>query len=536
MGNEFPVIVAGGGPVGLTTALDLVTRGVRVLVLERNPTTTRHPKMDVTNGRSMEHFRRLGVAERIRDKAVPRENCMDVAWVTRLSEWELARFKYPNVHAWREQIRQRNDGSQPLEPNMRLSQVVLEPVLRDMLDASPLAEIRFGWALEDFTQDEDGVTVTALEVAAGQRHQISCALLAGCDGGGSVVREKLGFELKGDFNVLRVFMTHFRSPAKDFLQSFGVVWHYQSPDGSTLIAQDDREIWTLHAMLPPGTDETAIDPKQIVYRALGREFPLEVLQANAWSPHLVVATGSGRGRVWLAGDSVHQLIPTGGYGMNTGIAESADLAWKFAAVLQGWGGPHLLETIDTERRPVAQLSVDASRQNAGVRLQIAQAYDPVIHEDTAEGAAARATFGEFITDLGNAENESLGVELGARYRNSPIICHEDNEPEWDRIRFIPSTWPGVRAPHVFLESGEAMFDLFGPGFTLLRFTDTDVDSVVAAAAERGVPLKLLDVRDANARKIYERDLVLVRPDHYVAWRGDAVPADALAVIDQVRGA
>jgi 2-polyprenyl-6-methoxyphenol hydroxylase-like FAD-dependent oxidoreductase len=535
MGNEFPVIVAGGGPVGLTTALDLANRGIRVLVLERNPTTTRHPKMDVTNGRSMEHFRRLGVAERIRDKAVPREHCMDVTWVTRLSEWELARFKYPNVHQWREQIRQHNDGSQPLEPNMRLSQVVLEPVLRDMLDASPLAEIRFGWALEDFAQDEDGVTVTALDVATGQRHQIRCALLAGCDGGGSVVREKLGFELNGDFNVLRVFMTHFRSPAKAFLQNFGVVWHYQSPDGSTLIAQDDEEIWTLHVMLPPGTDEAAIDPKQIVYHALGREFPLDVLQANAWSPHQVVTSGSGRGRVWLAGDSVHQLIPTGGYGMNTGIAESADLAWKFAAVLQGWGGPRLLDTIDTERRPIAQLSVNASRENAGVRLQIAQNYDPAIHQDTPAGAAARDKLGKLILELGNAENESLGVELGARYRNSPIICHEGDEPPWDRIKFIPSTWPGVRAPHVFLESGEAMFDLFGPGFTLIRFADVDVDSFTAAVAERSVPLKLLDVRDAKAHKIYERDLVLVRPDHYVAWRGDAAPSDATAVIDHVRG-
>lgn len=536
MEQAFPVVIAGGGPVGLTTALDLQARGIRVLVLERNPTTTRHPKMDVTNGRSMEHFRRLGVAERIRDKAVPRENCMDVSWVTRLAGWELARFKYPNVHEWREHIRRHNDGSQPLEPNMRLSQVVLEPELREILEASPLAEIRFGWAFEDFVQDEDGVTVTALEVATGQRHEIRCALLAGCDGGGSVVREKLGFELKGDFNVARVYMTHFRSSAKAFLQSFGVAWHYQTPDGSTLIAQDDEEIWTLHAFLPPDTDEAAIDPKEIVYRALGQEFPMDVLQANAWSPHLVVSSGSGRGRVWLAGDAVHQLIPTGGYGMNTGIAEAADLAWKFAADLQGWGGPHLLETIDTERRPIAQFSVDSSRENMAVRLQIAQHYDPIIHEDSPAGADARKELSKLIFNLGNAENESLGVEIGARYRNSSIICHEGNEPAWDRVRFIPTTWPGCRAPHVFLESGEAIFDLFGPGFTLVRFAATNVDTLVAAATERGVPLKLLDVRDANARAIYERDLVLVRPDHYVAWRDNDMPDDPLAIIDHVRGA
>src|SRR5882762_8859759 len=137
---DVPVLVVGGGPVGLTTAYALQKRGIRVLVVERNPTTTRPPKMDVTNGRSMEHFRRLGVAERIRDAAVVREHCMDVAWVTRLNEWELTRFSYPDVHCWRDHIREHNDGSQPLEPNMRMSQVVLEPVLRDVLLASPLVE------------------------------------------------------------------------------------------------------------------------------------------------------------------------------------------------------------------------------------------------------------------------------------------------------------------------------------------------------------------------------------------------------------
>lgn len=536
MEQEFPVVVAGGGPVGLTTALDLQSRGIRVLVLERNPSTTRHPKMDVTNGRSMELFRRLGIAEMIRDRAVPRENCMDVSWATRLGEWELARFSYPNVHDWRERIRSHNDGTQPLEPNMRLSQVVLEPVLADLLQASPLAEIRFGWAVEDFTQNDTCVLVKARHLATGEVQRIRCQLLAGCDGGGSIVREKLRFELTGQFNVTRVYMTHFRSPAKEFLQRFGVAWHYQTPDGSTLIAQDDEETWTLHCLLPPDTDEAAIDPKALVYCTLGGEFPVEVLQANAWSPHLVVTSRSGSGRVWLAGDAVHQLIPTGGYGMNTGIAESADLAWKFAAVLQGWGGHRLLDTIDSERRPIAQFVVNSSMENMGVRLRIGEQYSPIIHEDSEAGAAARLEMSKLILQSGNAENESLGIELGCRCRGSPIICHEADEPKWDRVRFIPTTWPGSRAPHVFLASGEAMFDLFGSGFTLVRFADIDAEPLLSAAAERGVPLKLLDVRDDNAHAIYERDLVLVRPDHYVAWRGNEAPSDALAIIDHIRGA
>lgn len=534
---DYPVVIAGGGPVGMTTALELKQRGIRVLVIEQNPGTTRHPKMDVTNGRSMEHFRRLGVAERIRDRAVPRENCMDVSWVTKQNEWELARFRYPNVHEWREYIRQHNDGSQPLEPNMRLSQVVLEPELRDILQGSSLVDLRFGWAFRDFVQDDEGVTVTAEEVATGELHKIRCQLLAGCDGGGSQVREKLGYVLEGEFNIARFYMIHFRSEARELLQKFGVAWHYQSPMGGTLIAQDDDEIWTLHVLLAPGTDEAAIDPKQLTYEALGQEFPIEILQANPWGPHLVVTSGSGRGRVWLAGDSVHQLIPTGGYGMNTGICESADLAWKFAAVLKGWGGPKLLETIDTERRPVAQFMVDSSKRNMGVRLQIGEAYTPLIHENSEAGQKARKEMSELILTLGNAENESLGLELGCRYRGSPIICHEDDEPAWDALRFIPTTWPGGRAPHVFLESGEAIFDLLGEGFTLIRFADhLDVGPFEAAAKKCGLPLKVLDIQDQNARTIYERDLVLVRPDHYVAWRGNTLPVDAGAIIDKVRGA
>jgi hypothetical protein len=171
-----------------------------------------------------------------------------------------------------------------------------------------------------------------------------------------------------------------------------------------------------------------------------------------------------------------------------------------------------------------------------VRNEIVASYDPVIHEDSDRGAAARAAYGRQIFDLGNAENEALGIEIGYRYRDSPIICHEPDEPEWKLLEYVPSTWPGVRAPHVYLEDGTAIFDLFGDGFTLLRFDDVDASALTKAAAVRNVPLKLVDVRDRNASRIYERKLVLVRPDQHVAWRGDAGPDDALAVIDRVRGA
>ncbi|MCW6530773.1 FAD-dependent oxidoreductase [Sphingomonas sp. MMSM20] len=533
---DFPVIVAGGGPVGLATAYELQSRGIQVLLVERNASTTRHPKMDVTNGRSMELFRRFGLAEAIRDVAVPRSSPMDVVWVTRLSEWVLARFAYPNVDEWRDEIRRVNDGAQPLEPYMRLSQVVLEPTLRALLEQSPHVEVRFGWSFEHFDDDGESVHVTLREVATGRLEKKRCALLAGCDGGGSLVRERLGFSWEGEHNVARFYMVHFRSEARDLLQRFGIAWHYQSPTGSTLIAQDDREIWTLHCLLPEDAASEDIDPAQLVFDALGREIPIEVIQANPWSPHLVLSTGYGRGRVWLAGDAVHQVIPTGGYGMNTGIGDAADLAWKFAAVLEGWGGPLLLSSIEAERRPVGAGVVKASGGHMQVRFEIAKAYDPIIHEATPEGAAARMKYGKLISSLGNLENEARGVELGYRYRHSPIVCAEGDEPGWTARDYVPSTWPGARAPHVFLEDGTAIFDLFGPWFTLLRFTDASAEPLLDAARLRNVPVELLDVRDEKAHAIYERDFILIRPDQHVAWRGNVMPDDPLAVVDRVRGA
>jgi 2-polyprenyl-6-methoxyphenol hydroxylase-like FAD-dependent oxidoreductase len=533
---NVPVLIVGGGPVGLTTAYALQKRNVRVLVVERNPTTTRHPKMDVTNGRSMEHFRRLGIAERIRDVAVPRDHCMDVAWVTRLSEWELARFEYANVHEWRDNIRALNDGSQPLEPNMRLSQVVLEPALREVLETCPLVELKFGWSFESLKQDSEGVTATIRHSATGATETVRCALLAGCDGGSSKVREALGCSCTGKWNVLPFYMVHFRTPSKDLMQRHGQAWHYQSPVGGTLIAQDDEHIYTLHNLIPPGVEPKSIEPKKFLFESLGFEFPCEVIQANPWCPHLVVADHFGSGRVWLAGDSTHQFIPTGGYGMNTGIGDAIDLAWKFAATLQGWAGPRLLPTIEIERRPVALTNCDAAQKNMAVRLKIAEAYSPAIHANTIEGAAARATLGQLILELGNLENEAFGIELGSRYRNSPIVCGEPDEPEWHIEKYVPSTWPGVRAPHVFLATGEAVFDLLGPDFTLLSFSDIDVTGFVEAASKRGLPLNVVRIRDPHVREIYEQDLVLLRPDHHVAWRGEKPPADPLTVIDCIRGA
>jgi 2-polyprenyl-6-methoxyphenol hydroxylase-like FAD-dependent oxidoreductase len=564
--TETRVLIAGGGPVGLVLALELEHRGIDAILVERNPTTTRHPKMDVTNGRSLEHFRRLGIADEIRAHGVPQDHPMTVVWCTRVAEWELARFEYPSVDWGRDVIRYVNDGSLPLEPDMRISQVVLEPVLKDILEKrAPHIDVRFGHGLESFEQDADGVTAVVRDTRTGDAESVRCAYLAGCDGAGSVARQTLGIDLD-DLGVRelmsqsgglvksllgaakgmlrgqrppdgRMYMIHFRSKDRAFFERFGTAWHLQSPAAGTIISQNDRDTWTIHLPLSAGVDPDAIDPKAHLMEQLGAQVDCEIVVANAWRPRLCVARRYGEGRVWLAGDSVHQVVPTGGYGMNTGVGDAVDLGWKLAATLQGWGGPALLPSYEAERRPVAVRNRAASARHLGVRMDISRAYSPLVHEDSARGARAREALGERILALGNLENEAVGIEIGYRYDDSPVICHEGGEaPPYEMGRYVPSTWPGVRVPSLFLDDGSALFDRLGKGFTLLRFARADVHALEEAASRRGLPLEVVDVRDAKARALYERDLVLVRPDQHVAWRGDAAPEDAQDVIDRVRGA
>lgn len=553
--TRVPVLIAGGGPVGLALALELNHQGIDALLIERNETTTRHPKMDITNGRSMELFRRLGVADDLRAKAVHPDNDFGVIWCTRLPEWELARFDYPSVNQKRAALAQDNDGASALEPAMRVSQVLLEPVLKQVLEERCAhIDVRFGWSLERFTQTQDGVVAQIKSTATGEIRDIACDYLAGCDGAGSVTRKTLGIELHdltppnpevdGNENAAparrRLYMIHFRSPEIALMERFGRAWHLQSPLGWSVIAQDDVDTWTIHIPIKPDEDPSTFDPKAKLFAALGCEFEAEILVANPWNPRLSLADTYGAGRVWMAGDAVHQVIPTGGYGMNTGIGDAVALGWALAGIIKGWGGPGLLEAYDIERRHVGFRNREASARHAGIRAQIRQAYTPTIHDDSEAGARARAKLGRFIQNLGNLENEAWGIEWGYRYDDSPVICHEDGTPPaYDWEAYVPTSWPGARTPNLFMQDGKALFDHLGPNYTLLRFNAAHSQTLERAATHAGLPLTVLDIDDAKIAALYERNLVLLRPDHHCAWRGDAAPqsaAEAEAIIDQVRGA
>ena len=563
---DTQVLIAGGGPVGLMTALELNKQGVKAILVERNPTTTRHPKMDITNGRSMELFRRWGLHKKLRAVAIPEDHGFNVVWMTNLVGHELARFEYPTVAEYRDQAKAANDGTHTLEPAMRVSQVFIEPVLKEHLETEcPNIDVRFGWALKSFVQDAEGVTTTIQHHKTGEAQEIRSLYLAGCEGAGSPTRKALGIGLDeidvfgivkkvGLFKLIghgireakrglkkpsgQVYMVHFTSPEKELLERFGETWHLQAPTGETVISQNDKDTWTLHTAIREGEEIDKIDPKQKIFNFVGREFECTVTIANAWTPRLCVVDKFGEGRAWLAGDAVRQVTPAGGYGMNTGVGDALALGWALAAVINGWGSPKLLAAYEAERRPVAIRNRAASAAHMLVRFKIMLSLKDAIYREDAKGERARKKLSTLIKDLGNLENEAIGIEAGYRYDKSPVICY-DNESalppsfEWDKLQ--PSTYPGLRVPGIWLSDGRAIHDLLGDQFTLICFEEMDVSEFETAAKKRKVGLKLVNIKDAHAATIYEKKLILVRPDQHVVWRGDAMPADADKVMDKVSG-
>jgi FAD-dependent monooxygenase len=331
---------------------------------------------------------------------------------------------------------------------------------------------------------------------------------------------------------------HFKSRDLSRLHRQGQFWHIFFTSGHVIISQDEVDTWTAHTPLPLDFDTSTLDPKEAVYRVLGGSgdpSPIEideVLVTSSWRPNICIAERyiSAKGRVFLSGDSAHQNIPTGGYGMNTAVGDSFDIGWKLAAVLAGHGGAGaLLQSYESERRPVAARNIERS----GVHWSQHSFYKDLV-EQTGDAVRARTPQGEDLRrqiarHLGthDGENKDHGIELGYRYNGSGVIIPDGDgteEPPWKYEAYIPSTWPGARAPHVFLKDGTtSVFDLFGQGpeYTLLDFTPAGryIAAFGPEAAKLAIPLKSVHLPDEpHVKKIWERDAVLVRPDDHVAWR------------------
>ncbi len=524
---DHEVVIAGAGPVGLSLAIELGRRGVSCLLLERDPTTKSYPKMDRTNARTMEMYRRIGIAERVRALGYPPDVPMDVFFVTRLCDPPLATLRYPSVAAYRELIAASNDGTLPLEPYQLVSQNDLEPLLVSVARETPNVTVRFGCELVEFDQDEAGVTVRTRSrdgTEAGAEEDVRSIYLVGTDGGSSTVRKSLGIELSGRGGISSQVQVIFGSDDLFDKIPIGKGRHYNFTDDGvrTLVVQGSRREFTAHTYLAPDADvEAAI--RQVV----GFPFRMEIRHVIPWRQHLLVADRFRDGRVFLAGDAVHLVIPSGGLGMNTGVGDAFDLAWKMAATLQGWGGPGLLDAYEAERRPVALRNTEASGwAAAGVPIWRALIRPPV-SDDTPEGAALRREIGA-SAEVNHARMHGMvGAEMGYSYAGSALVAHEPgNAAEWEVSAYTPHARPGGRLPHVWLSDGRAMQDALGDDFNLLDLRgDLDTAAMEAAFALAGAPLSVVRMDEPNSRSVYGCSILLLRPDLHVAWRGDHLATD-----------
>jgi 2-polyprenyl-6-methoxyphenol hydroxylase-like FAD-dependent oxidoreductase len=528
-----PVLVVGGGPVGLGMAIELAWRGIDSMLVEQGDGTVDHPRTGLIAVRTMEMLRRWGLARRIRDAGFPDDYELSMVFCTSLNGHLLAKEPYPAM---------RDTPTPPETPEkkQRCPQSWMQPVLVEAAQASPRADVRFHHRLEGFAQDDDGVTSQVTDLRDGRALQVRASYLVACDGAASGVRARLGIAMPGrllsySVNVLvrapGLLGRHRMGPAERYL--------FVGPEGTwgNLTVVDGRDIWRLTVL---GSEEkldlAAFDAGHWVRRAFGADdIEFEVLSVLPWRRSETLAERYAQDRVLLAGDAVHTTSPTGGMGMNTGMQEVLDLGWKLEAALRGWAGPTLLDSYGIERRPVAARNLQFSTRNFAAWRDVP---DPrTICDDTEEGARVRAETGRRLAQSTRVEWESLGLQIGHRYEGSPICVADGSPPTPDDYSvYVPTSRPGSRAPHAWLRDGRSTLDLFGRGFVLLAFdAGLDTSSIEQAFARRAVPLCVERIDDPRIAALYERPMVLVRPDGHVAWRGDAMP-DPGRIADTVRGA
>ncbi|NIJ37473.1 2-polyprenyl-6-methoxyphenol hydroxylase-like FAD-dependent oxidoreductase [Sphingopyxis panaciterrae] len=519
------VIIVGGGPTGLATALELGTRSIECLLVEREMRGGHAPRAKTTNVRTRELLRRWGIAEALAEASpFGIDYPTDVHFVTRLSGHSLTRFANALQGAPTRDDRYSEHGQW-------IPQYKLESVLRDRLTGLENVEIEYGCEFVSFDQDEAGVRVTLLSVSTGEERVIEADYLVGADGGRSAVREAMGAEMEGRSNLSRNYNIIFHAPGLGDAHAHGpgvMYWQVNPESPSVIGPMDEGDLWFFMPLtLPPEktiTDEEAVE---LIKRSTGIELPYRILSSDMWFASRLLANKYREGRVFLAGDACHLHPPFGGFGMNMGVADAVDLGWKLGAVLQGWGGPALLDSYEAERRPVHNLVMDEAESNHGT--QPATLFRDGIEDEGPAGDAIRREVADIIATTKGREFYTLGVVLGLRYLGSPVIAEDGTEAEWRMsLDYVPSAAPGSLAPHGWLADGSSLYDQFGPGFTLLVFGNVETLGAEREAATTGIPLTIVRLDDSRLAERYEKPLALIRPDQHVAWRGDVWAPGMLA--------
>jgi 2-polyprenyl-6-methoxyphenol hydroxylase-like FAD-dependent oxidoreductase len=542
--SEVDVLIIGAGPVGLTLAIDLAWRGVDVTVVEtRAAAEPPDPKCNHVAARTMEIFRRLGVAEKVRNAGLPADYPHDISYRTTFTGQELTRIEIP----CRRDRFTRKDGPDcnwpTPEPPHRINQIFLEPILFGHAAAQKQIRIFNRTSAEDVRLSDAVADVTLRDLDTGSSKSMRCRYLIGCDGARSIVRKAIGASFEGDAVVQRVQSTYIRASDLITQQRVAPAWGTGSinPRRSGMVyAIDGCERWLVHNYMKPGEgDFDSVDRDVSIRTILGvdADFKYDVISKEDWIGRRLIASKFRDRRAFIAGDAAHIWVPYAGYGMNAGIADAMNLSWMLAAHLNGWAPASILDAYEAERLPITSQVSRFAMSHAEAEIRRRGAVPETIEDVGAEGERARQETGRLTYEINVQQYACAGLNFGTYYDRSPIVAYDGVEqPAYTMGSFTPSTVPGCRTPHLLDADGLSLYDRMGAEFTLLRFDPAvDVTPLVRAADDRKVPLKLLDVA-VPAEMVRDGSLVLSRPDQHVAWRGHSAPADSLALIDRVRGA
>jgi 2-polyprenyl-6-methoxyphenol hydroxylase-like FAD-dependent oxidoreductase len=541
---ESAVLIVGAGPVGLTLAIDLAWRGIDVTVVEtRARAAPPEPKCNHVAARTMEIFRRLGVAGKVRNAGLPADYPHDISYRTTFTGQELTRIPIP-CRRDRFMAREGPDCDWPTpEPPHRINQIFLEPILFEHAAAQARIHIVNRTSVEDVVVGDSSADVGLRDLDTGTVKRLSARYLIGCDGARSVVRKAIGAELAGDAIVQRVQSTYIRAPDLIGRQTCARAWGTGviNPRRAGMVyAIDGRERWLVHNYLRPGEpDFDSVDRDACIRTILGveTEFKYDIISKEDWYGRRLIANRFRDRCAFIAGDAAHTWVPYAGYGMNAGIADAMNLSWLLAAHLNGWAPSAILDAYEAERWPITSQVSRFAMSHAEAEIRRRGAIPDEIEDAGPQGDVARQEIGRLTYEINVQQYACAGLNFGTYYDRSPIIAYDGSEhPAYTMDGYTPSTVPGCRTPHLWCEDGSSLYDAMGPEFTLLRFDPAvNVAALETAARNRGVPLKVLDIERPNAAIFYGSGLVLSRPDQHVAWRSDGLPADPLALIDRVRG-
>ena len=534
------ILIVGGGPFGLMLANELGRRGIQVVLADQNPGTTQNAAANATQARTMEHFRRLGFADEVRALGLPADFPTDIAYFTRFARHELARFSLPSSRDARQLVTSLSGSWSAAELPHRCNQKFIEPVLRRHAEALPGVSVNYGWRMTRFAQFPDRVEAE-VESDHGSR-VLRANYLIGADGPRSSVRQALGIRYAGETGVTRPFVggrmyaVHARIPEFYREVPHKPAWMnvaFNPERRCFMPAVDGKGEFAFHTQLRNTEPEDAVtetDAIAMVQQTIGLPLRVEVIARAPWTAgHSLVAEGFRKNRAFIGGDAAHLFTPTGGLGYNTAIEDAVNLGWKLAAVLKGWAAPALLDSYEAERRPLALRNTAYAK---GFADSLGNAVPPPeIEDQSPAGEAARRRAGDYYSAHGRAEFNIPGITFGGRYDGSPAIVADGTAPPPDLPNvYFPSACPGGRPPHLWLADGRSLYDCFGFEWTLLRLGGAEG----ARFVQSGLPLTVFDLKTEQARDLYGADLVLIRPDQIVAWRGNT-DADADEVLSRLRG-